>query len=109
MRPNADQIKEDIQKYFTQLKEKLDWYGVELEIKARYKFTESYLVTDSTNKMPWILKPSVYWMFAFLGVSVPFRMLLYCKTDNVTYTIQKHVFISDGTGTQVEKVIDIPP
>ena len=105
VRPNTDEIKEDIREYFTKLKEKQDCNDMDLQINARYKFTENYLVTDNTSKVPWILKPSVYWMFAFLGFSVPFRMLLYCKTDNVTYTVQKQVFNSDGTVIQEKTVI----
>ena len=105
VRPNSDEITEDIREYFTKLKEKHDWHDTDLKINARYKFTENYLVTDNTSKVPWILKPSVYWMFTFLGFSVPFRMLLYCLTDNVTYTIQKHVFNSDGTVTEAKVVI----
>ena len=71
--PNSDQVRDEVRKYFVHLQENHNKHDEELRIKAKYKFTEIYLVTNNTKMTQMIMEPTLYWIFTFLGLSLPFR------------------------------------
>ena len=79
-------------------------------IAARRTFKEQHRGHDSTRRLttknrtfeklfvsdngmtPWIFHPFFYWIFALLGLSLPYRWGIYCTIGHVRYRIEKTVF-----------------
>ena len=50
------------------------------------------LFVSDNDTTPWIFHPVIYWCFALLGLSLPYRWYLYCSVGHIRFHIQKRVF-----------------
>ena len=108
-KPNTGGVKEVIRDHLLRLKKRHNGHDQELRIKAKCRITENYLVADNNKRTPFVLKPSVFWTFTFLGLSLPLRLVQFCVLHEITFTIKKHVFSVDYQTLQEITCIHIPP
>ena len=64
-------------------------------------FEENYLVSDDT--LPGLFQPSIYRIFAFLGLSMPYRWAVFFSIGHKIYRIKKYVKEQDRQ-IQIENV-----
>ena len=105
--PNTDQVKDEVRKHFLHLQESHNRHDEELKIKAKYKFKEIHLVANNTKKIPMILKPTLYWIFTFVGLSLPFRWFRSILFHTVHYKIQKYVNNIETTPVKHRTIIQV--
>ena len=72
----------------------------QLKIKNHTSF--SYLVGDS-NIIPFLCKPVLYYTFAILGLSLPYRWCVYLSVGHVKFNIKKRVFEGQAITPEVER------
>ena len=108
IKPSNDRAKEEIREHFIRLKESHDGHDEELRMKVTYKTTEHYIIVDHTKEMPFILKPSTFWTFTFLGLSLIFRILRSFMVSEVTFKIQKCVYTFKRPTVQEISFVHIP-
>ena len=54
-------------------------------------FEENYLVSNSDNTfLPKLFRPYLFRIFAFLGLSMPYRWVLFLSIGHVRYKIEKY-------------------
>ena len=62
-------------------------------------FEENYLVSNSDDTfLPKLFRPSFYRIFAFLGLSMPYRWILFFSIGHVRYEIEKYARILPVSG-----------
>ena len=105
--PNTDQVRDEVRTYFLHLQESHNKHDEELRIKAKYKFKEIYLVANKTKKTPMIIKPTLYWIFTFLGLSLPFRWFRSILFQSVNYKIQKYVNNTDTKPIKHRTIVQV--
>ena len=105
--PNTDQVKDEVRKHFLHLQESHNRHDEELKIKAKYKFKEVYLVANNTKKTPMVLKPTLYWIFTFVGLSIPFRWFRSILFHTVHYKIQKYVNNIETTPVKHRTIVQV--
>ena len=64
-------------------------------------FEDNYLVSD--DALPRLFQPSVYRIFTFLGLSMPYRWVLFFSIGHKRYSIKKYVKEQD-TRSQIQNV-----
>ena len=76
---------------------------------------ESYLVSNETDQLPFRLHSLTQWMFAVVGFSLPYRLILYLSMGQVRYKIKKRIngnlapSVSNGREDRVFTVEGSPP
>ena len=105
--PNTEQVRDEIRKYFVYLQESHNKHDEELRIKAKYKFKEIYLVANNIKNTPVIMEPTLYWIFTFVGLSLPFRWFRSILFQTVNYKIQKYVNNTDTTHVKHRTIVQV--
>ena len=84
-------------------------------VRCKGDESESYLVSNEMDLLPFRLHSLTQWTFAVVGLSLPYRLLLHLSMGHVRYRIKKRiqgtqtVSVPNGRGDRVFTVEGSPP